>query len=152
MCQNKIFPGVTRTPSRARRVFLDGPKLGKLSVSQSLLVQGKIVLKFEADGGDATWAHSMMYLKPLLRPTFLLMIPIGTPVMQDHVALRVLRLPPKRVGPQLLARHSWRTLVEMMIHRITPPAQTRPGPLAAAHIVASFWRMRANARRAASRR
>ena len=138
MCLNQIFPGVARTLSRAMRAFLDGPKLGKHSVNQWLLVQGKIVLKVEAVEGDATWAHvSMMYLKPLLRPTFLLMIPIGTPVMQDHVALRVLRLPPKRVGPQLLARHSWRTLVEM-IHRITPPAQTRPGPLADAPIVVSF--------------
>ena len=82
MCQNQIFPGVARTLSRAMRAFLDEPKLGKLSVSQSLLVQGKIVLKFEAAEGDATWAHvSMMYLKPPLRPTFLLMIPIGTPVM-----------------------------------------------------------------------
>ena len=44
-----------------------------------------------------------------------------------------------------MARHSWRTHVEM-IHRITSPAQTRPGPPAASQLVVSFWKMRANAR------
>ena len=129
MCQNQALPGVARTLSRAMGAFLDGPKVGKHSLKQLQLMQGNIVLTLETVEGDATWAHvSMMYFKPFLRPTFLLMIPIGTQVMQDHVALRVLSLPPRRVGPQLLARHSWRTFAEM-IHQITLPAQTRPRPL-----------------------
>jgi len=99
MYQNQILPGVARTLSRAMEAFLDGPKVGKHSLNQVQLTQGKIVLTFEAVEGDATWAHvSIMYFKPFLWPTFLLLIPIGAPVMQDHVALRVLSLPPRRVG------------------------------------------------------
>ena len=135
MCQNQTFAGVARTLSRAMGAFLDGPKVGKHSLNQLQLMQGKIVLTFEAVEGDATWAHvGMMYLKPFLRSTCLLMIPSATPVMQDHVALSVLRLPPRRLGPPQQARHPWRTHVEM-IHRITSPAQTRPGPPAASQLV-----------------
>ena len=135
MCQNQTFSGVARTLSLAMETFMDGAKVGKHSLNQVQLMQGKVVLKFEAVEGDATWAHvSMMYLKQFLRPTLLLMIPTSAPVRQAHVALRVLSLPPRRVGPQLLARHSWRTFAEM-IHRITLPAQTRPGPLEAAQLV-----------------
>ena len=85
-----------------------------------------------------------MVVKPFLRPTFLLMNPSGTPVMLDHVDLRILWLPPRRVGPQRLARDTLRTLVGM-VRRIAPPAQSRPGPPAAAQLIGYVWKMRANA-------
>ena len=77
----------------------------------------------------------MMYFKPFLRPTFLLMRQSHTPVMENHVALRVLRLPPRRVEGSQLRRgiHGARSArpnyassdAASLRHAGRAPAQTR---------------------------
>jgi hypothetical protein len=82
----------------------------------------------------------MTYLAPLLRQTFMSMVPSPTSTLPGHMALRVLQQPPYRRGDRWVARHPWRTEVQVLT---TLGQHDR--------IVLSFWIVALGARPASPR-